>query len=54
MFEGSANNEASNEASKTDPENNTKNISTPEDKSQGQSKGLNNKRRKIKPTPKTP
>ena len=54
LFEGSANNEASNEASKADPENNTKNNLTLEDKSQGQSKSLNNKRRKIKPTPKTP
>ena len=54
MFEGSANNEASNEASKADPENNTKNNSKLEDKSQGQSKSLNNKRRKIKPTPKKP
>ena len=53
-FEGSASNEASNEASKADPENNTKNNLTLEDKSQGQSKSLNNKRRKIKPTPKTP
>ena len=50
MFEGSANNEASNEASKAD----TKNKSKLEDESQGQSKSLNNKRRKIKPTPKTP
>ena len=54
MFEGSANNEASNEASKADSENNTKNNSKLEDKSQGQSKSLNNKRRKIKPTPKKP
>ena len=53
-FEGSASNEASNEASKADPENNTKNNLTLEDKSQGQSKSLNNKRRKTKPTPKTP
>ena len=54
MFEGSAKNEASDEASKADPENNTKNNSTLEDKSQGQSKNLNNKGKKTKPTPKTP
>jgi hypothetical protein len=54
MFEGSSNNEASNEASKADPENNTKNNLTLKDKSQGQSKSPNNKRKKIKPTPKTP
>ena len=50
MFEGSANNEASNEASKADTKNKTK----LEDESQGQSKSLNNERRKIKPTPKAP
>ena len=54
MFEGSTKNEASDEASKADLESNTKNNSILEDKSQGQSKSLNNKRKKIKPPPKTP
>ena len=50
VFEGSA----KNEASKADPESNTKNNLKLEDKSQGQSKSLNNKRKKITPHPKIP
>ena len=53
LFEGSANNEASNEASKADPDNTKKN-SILEDKSQGQSQSFNNKSKKAKPTPKNP
>ena len=49
-----AKNEASNEASKADPENNTKNSSAFIDKSPGQSKKLSNKSKKIKQNPKTP
>jgi hypothetical protein len=50
----SAINEASNEASKVDPENNKKTSSTFKDKSPGQSKKLSNKSKKIKQNPKTP
>ena len=50
----SAKNEASNEASKVDPENNKKNSSTFKDKSPGQSKKLSNKSKKIKQNPKAP
>ena len=54
VFEGSAKNEASDEASEADPDSNTKNNLKLEDKSQGQSKSLNNKRKKITPHPKIP
>jgi hypothetical protein len=50
----SAKNEASNEASKVDPENNKKNSSTFKDKTPGQSKKLSNKSKKIKQNPKAP
>ena len=49
-----AKNEASNEASKVDPENDKKTSSTFKDKSPGQSKKLSNKSKKIKQNPKTP
>ena len=54
VFEGSVKNEASDEASEADPDSNTKNNLKLEDKSQGQSKSLNNKRKKITPHPKIP
>ena len=49
-----AKNEASNEASKVDPENDKKTSSTFKDKSPGQSKKLSNKSKKIKQNPKAP
>ena len=49
-----AKNEASNEASKVDPDNDKKTSSTFKDKSPGQSKKLSNKSKKIKQNPKTP